>query len=116
MIPSNIFFPLSKFPVEYGYHRKGFNNLKYYLELNTAQNRYTIFCNGGENISSYTAIIYCRLFRCTHTDVYCGYISKRVSLSYIGILLIPMIVKIIHQKKNHYQVDLYLLSLIQLMI
>ena len=65
LIPPNIYFPLSKFPVEYGYHGKGLNNLMFYLELYAAQNRYSIFCN-GKKISSNASKKYYRLFRCTH--------------------------------------------------
>ena len=86
LIPPNIYLLSSKFPVEYGYYGKRFNNLKFCLELYAAQNRCTIFCNGGEKISLNASIEYYRLFRCAYGYFYHGDISMREPLSYSNVI------------------------------
>ena len=44
LIPTHIYFPLSVFPIDNGYHGKGFNDLKQYLEIAAIKNGCTIIC------------------------------------------------------------------------
>ena len=44
-ISPNVYFPLSIFPIAHGYHGKGFNDLKCYLEQIATKNNQDISSN-----------------------------------------------------------------------
>ena len=82
LIPTQIYFPLSLFSIENGYHGKGFKDLKQYLEIAAIKNGCTIISNGGTNVKLISDTKHYRMFKCSHGIKYQGDLKKRQSMKY----------------------------------